>query len=127
MFFSRSNKNNGKVNCITSSKLVITVQQPTRSLFYVKITLFFIVCVFGLYVVLDQIYDFRSVINDLCLPLENANLTTIAALEDELGKFRILYQIELSTRTQLEQEVGSLSAQLKEMQIELDFLRGKKR
>jgi len=125
MLFNRS-KQKPITSQIAKEKLVLTLPKRSKFLFFFKIFLVLSAIGAGFYMVFYYRYDsdFNLVVNEVCSPFETYKLETITELQTSLSQMQLSYQVESFTRSKLEQEIKILTSQLKEAQIELDFLRG---
>jgi|GEM_PF-1948686 len=125
MLFFRS-KNKSITNELTKQKLVLTLQRRNKFLLLSKIILFIIVLSASCWALFYYRYqaNFNLVVNEFCAPFESYKLATITELQTALNKSQLDYQIESSTRIKLEDEIKNLTKELRDTQLELEFLRG---
>jgi len=125
MFFSKSNNKLNTKN-ITTQKLVLSPLKRNKFLLLFEINLMLSLILALCYSVFYYWYDadLDLIVNSLCKKVASDQTVTIEKLQNKLAKTELSYQVELSTREQLEAEIKVISEKLKEAQLELDFVRG---
>jgi len=125
MFFSKSNNKLNTKN-ITTQKLVLSPLKRSKFLLLFEINLMLALILALCYSVFYYWYDadLDLIVNNLCKKVASDQIVTIEKLQNKLAKTELSYQVELSTREQLEAEIKVISEKLKEAQLELDFVRG---